>query len=43
MAGDHHLDYLTATARKTYIIAQANSPVDDKGSLRPTAWFAAEG
>ena len=28
-----HLDYLTADREETYVIAQANSPIDDKGKF----------
>ena len=28
-----HLDYLTADREETYIVAQANSPIDDKGNF----------
>jgi DNA-directed RNA polymerase subunit beta len=29
----HHIDYLTADREEAYIIAQANSPIDDKGKF----------
>ena len=32
MAGSpNHIDYLTADREETFIVAQANAPIDDKG------------
>ena len=29
----NHLDYLTADREETYIVAQANAPIDEKGNF----------
>ena len=39
-ASRNHIDYLTADREEQFIVAQANSVMDDKGHFTTTAWFA---